>query len=305
MNPAGLINILVALLVAPFFIGVINRTKAIFGGRTGRPLLQMYFDLAKLVRKGAVYSRTTSWVFRAGPVVGLSAVALSLVVLPFGSLPALVSFPGDFVLFAYLLGLARFATMLAAVDTGSSFEGMGTSREAAFSAFSEPVLFMALLALSRYTGALSLTDMLPALDLTHWVPALPALSMAAGALFIIALVENSRIPVDDPNTHLELTMIHEVMVLDHSGPDFAMISYGSALKLWVFGTLVVGALLPVGGMEAVPAVAASLGAMLFLAVVIGTVESTTARLRLLRVPQFITTAAALAVFSLVLGLVRQ
>jgi formate hydrogenlyase subunit 4 len=304
MNPAGLINILVALLFAPFFIGVINRTKAIFGGRTGRPLLQLYFDLAKLLRKGAVYSRTTSWVFRAGPVTGLSAVALSLVVLPFGSLPALVSFSGDFVLFAYLLGLARFATMLAAVDTGSSFEGMGTSREAAFSAFSEPVLFMALLALSRQTNALSLTDMLPALDLTHWVPALPALSMAAGSLFIIALVENSRIPVDDPNTHLELTMIHEVMVLDHSGPDFAMISYGSALKLWAFGTLVVGALLPVGGMEAVPAVAVSLGAMLFLAVVIGTVESTTARLRLLRVPQLITTAAALAVFSLVLGLVR-
>ena len=153
MDIASFIHLLLAALLAPLLMGVINRTKAAFAGRKGRPLLQGYYDLFKLMRKGAVYSRTTTWVFKAGPVVGLSSVLLALALLPLGGTPAPVSFAGDFVLFAYLLGVARFFTVLAALDTGSAFEGMGASREAAFSAMAEPVLFLSLLVFARQGGA--------------------------------------------------------------------------------------------------------------------------------------------------------
>ena len=177
--------------------------------------------------------------FRAGPVVGLSAVVAAGLLMSFGGAPALLPFPGDFVLFAYLLGLARFFTALAALDTGSSFEGMGASREVTFASFAEPALFLCLVVLVRATGSLSLSGMLRAGLPEIWHTQGPALLLAAVALLAVALAENARIPVDDPNTHLELTMIHEVMVLDHSGPDLALIQYGASLKLFLFGALVV------------------------------------------------------------------
>jgi len=302
MDAEALIHIGIALLLAPLFLGVVNRTKAVFAGRQGRPLLQAYFDLAKLLRKGAVYSRTTTWVFRAGPVIGLSAVLMSLTLLPFGGQGALISFKGDFVLFAYLLGLARFSTVMAAMDVGSSFEGMGASREVTFSALAEPVLFLCFLALARHTGVFSFSEMLPAISYSTWTHAGPALVLVASALFLVTLAENSRIPIDDPNTHLELTMIHEVMVLDHGGPDFAFIQYGSALKLWAFSALVVGTLLPIGGIDLPTGVVLSTAGTFILAVMVGAVESTMARLRLLRVPQYMAGAAAFAVFALVIAL---
>ena len=220
----ALLHVSALLALPPLVLGVVNRTKAIVGGRKGQPLLQAYFDLAKLLRKGAVYSRTTSWVFRAGPIVGLAAIASAGLLLSMGGAPALVSFGGDFVLFAYLLGLARFATALAALDTGSAFEGMGAAREVTFASLAKPALFLVLLVLARATGTLSLSGMLGPGLAAAWGHAAPALVLAAIALFVVALAENSRIPVDDPNTHLELTMIHEVMVLDHSGPDILLVA---------------------------------------------------------------------------------
>jgi formate hydrogenlyase subunit 4 len=233
-------------------------------------------------------------------VLGLAAVATAGLMLAVAGEPALISFTGDFVLFAYLLGLARFATALAALDTGSSFEGMGAAREVTFSSLAEPALFLCLVVLARATGALSLSRMLGEGLSEAWSTSGPALVLTALALFVVALAENSRIPVDDPNTHLELTMIHEVMVLDHSGPDLAFILYGASLKLFLFGALVVRLTLGFRFQSPWLALVSFLGGMVAFAVLVGTVESSMARLRMSRVPQMLVGASVLSVFALVL-----
>lgn len=295
------LHVLIALIMAPLLPGIINRTKAFFGGRTGQPLLQLYFDLGKLLQKGAVYSRTTTWVFRAGPVVGLAAVLCALALVPIGGSPAPVAFPADLVLLAYLLGLMRFFTVIAALDTGSSFEGMGASREVQFAMLAEPALFLGLAAVARVTHSVSLSMMYSRVADGLWLTAGPALVLVSFALLVVFLTENARIPVDDPATHLELTMIHEVMVLDHSGPDFAMILYGAALKLWVLGALLVGLVLPVRTGDTWLDGVVAVGGLIGLAVLIGIVESTMARFKLVRVPQLLVGAGVLSVLALVLG----
>jgi formate hydrogenlyase subunit 4 len=288
------------LLAPPLLLGVIGRVKAVVAGRRGPPLLQPYRDLLRLARKGAVYSRTTTWVFRAGPVVGLAAVLCAGLLLPMGAPASAVSFGGDFVLLASLLGLARFATVMAALDTGSSFEGMGAAREVTFSALAEPALFLGLVSLVRSTGGLDLTHVLGDGLAASWRSDGPALLLVALALFLVALAENARIPFDDPATHLELTMVHEVMVLDHSGPDLALIEYGAAAKLYLFGALVVKLALGARFQDPVAAFAAFALGQLAFAAAIGVVESSTARLRLVRVPQLLAGASILSGFALVL-----
>lgn len=300
-TPASIAHVVLAMLLAPLLPGVINRVKAWCAGRRGPPLLQAYYDLQKLIQKGAVYSKTTTWIFIAGPVVGLACVITALLIVPLGGVPGLLAFSGDFLLAAYLLGLMRFFTILAALDTGSSFEGMGASREAFFSALAEPALLLGLAALATQSHSLSLSAMYAAVEWTAMTSfAGPALLLVAAALLIVFLAENARIPVDDPNTHLELTMIHEVMVLDHGGPDFAMIQYAAMLKLWVLGTLLVGIVVPVRTQWLPVDLAAGIAGMLALAVVVGLIESTIARLRLVRVPQFLVAASVLSILALVL-----
>jgi formate hydrogenlyase subunit 4 len=291
-----------ALVLAPLLPGLANRTKAILAGRTGPPLLQAYHDLAKLLRKGAVYSRTTTWVFRAGPIVGLAALLLATAVVPFGTVPAGLAFPGDGVFLAALLGLARFWTVLAALDTGSSFEGMGASREVTFAALAEPALLLGLAAVSCATDRLSLSAMLPGVTPQVWLHQGPAMALVVTALFLVYLAENARIPVDDPATHLELTMIHEVMVLDHGGVDLAFIQYASALKLWVLGALVTGLAVPVRTGTAWVDGVAALAGLAAVAILTGLVESSMARLRLVHVPQLLVGAGVLSVLALVLVL---
>ena len=301
MNAASIIHVLLALALAPLLPGIINRTKARVAGRRGQPVLQLYYDLAKLLRKGAVYSRTTTWVFRAGPTVGLAAVLVALGTVPLGGAAGLVSFEGDLLLFAYALGLARFFTVLAALDTGSAFEGMGASREVTYSALVEPALLLGLAALARQAGSLSLAGIYAAVSPEMlMVRGGAAALLVAAAFFIVMLAENARIPVDDPNTHLELTMIHEVMVLDHGGPDFAFIQYASALKLWILGALFVGVVVPVRG-DGFVSGAAALGGLAAVAVTVGVIESVMARLRLVRVPQLLAAATVLAILALVVG----
>jgi formate hydrogenlyase subunit 4 len=288
------------LLLPPLLLGIVNRVKAIVAGREGPPVLQLYFDVWKLLHKGAVYSRTTTWVFRAGPAVGLAAIATAGTMLPVAGQPAVFSFAGDFVLFAYLLALSRFATALAALDTGSSFEGMGAAREVSFASMAEPALFLVLVVMARATGSLSLSGMLGPALAPAWRAAAPALLLSGIALFVVALAENSRIPVDDPNTHLELTMIHEVMVLDHSGPDLAFILYGASLKFFLFGALFVRLVIDVSASGIWASEAAFVAGLLGFAVLVGIVESVMARLRLTRVPQMLVGASVLSVFALVL-----
>ena len=205
-------------------------------------------------------------------------------------------------LFANLLGLLRFMTVIAALDTGSSFEGMGASREVLFAALAEPALLLGLAAVCLETRRISLSEMLAEITTTTWANQGPALALVVAGLGIVLVAEAARIPVDDPTTHLELTMIHEVMVLDHGGPDLAFILYGSALKLWVLGALLVGLAVPVRSGHPLLDAAAFVGGMAVLAAVIGIVESTMARLRLVRVPKLLIGATALAVLAVVLVL---
>jgi formate hydrogenlyase subunit 4 len=302
MIAAALLRLILPLGLSPLLLGVINRTKAIVAGRKGQPLLQSYFDLAKLLQKAPVYSRTTTWVFRAGPIVGLAALLLAAGLVPFGGASAPLAFDGDMILFVYLLGLLRLFTVLAALDTGSSFEGMGASREVAFSALAEPALLLGLAAIARQTGSLSLSAMYAGLGAEAWVQAGPAMAMLTGGLLIVFLAENARIPVDDPTTHLELTMIHEAMVLDHSGPDLAFIAYGAAVKLWLLAALLVGVVVPVHSGRWWIDLAAGLAGMVGLSILTGLVESSMARWRLLRVPQLLIGAGALSALALVLVL---
>jgi formate hydrogenlyase subunit 4 len=290
---------LVILIVPPFMLGVIAKTKARFGGRVGPPLLQPYFDLAKLLRKGSVFSRTTTWVFRAGPVVGLVAAIVAAALVPIGDGPAIASFDGDFLLLAYLLGLARFFTMAAALDTGSAFEGMGAAREATFACLAEPAFILGLLAVARAAGSISLSGFLGHRVAETWPVAGPSFVLVAAGLFVVMLAENSRIPVDDPNTHLELTMIHEVMVLDHGGPALGFILYGAAVKLFLFAAILIRLVVPITE----PAWAAWLAlpaGVVVVSIAIGVVESTMARLKLTHVPAFLLAACLLCALGVVL-----
>lgn len=287
-----------ALIMAPLLPGIINRVKSISAGRVGPPLLQTYFDLYKLVRKGAVYSTTTTFVFRAGPVVCLGALVMAALLLPFGGTPGIISFSGDLLLFIYLFGLLRFFCVLAALDTGSSFEGMGASREMWIASLAEPALLVGLIALVRITHTFSLSGAILSIQIAKG--AIPALVLIAAAFFLVFLAENSRIPVDDPNTHLELTMIHEVMVLDHGGPDFALIQYTAALKLWVLGSLIINTILPFGSGHLLASSGIAVLAMFALAVVVGLIESSMGRLRLTRIPQLLIIACAFSVLALMM-----
>ncbi len=294
-----LVHVLVVLVLPPLLLGIINKTKAFVAGRRGPPLLQAYYDLGKLFRKGLVFSTTTTWVFRASPIVGIVTALVASLFVPLGNHPAPVSFGGDLVLFAYLFGLARFFTVAAALDTGSPFEGMGAAREATFACLAEPALFLGLLVLVKRSASLSLGVMLGAGLPTEWRGAGAPLVLVVVSLFIVLLAESCRIPFDDPNTHLELTMIHEVMVLDHSGPAFGMILYGAALKLFVVGALVARLAVPFEGDPWLGWVVFAL-AMTLLAVGIGIVESVMARLRMRQVPSLLVAACLLSSFGIIL-----
>jgi formate hydrogenlyase subunit 4 len=287
-----------ALLVMPFlFTGIIQRVKSLWSGRKGPPLFQSAFDLLRLLRKAPVYSATTTPLFRIAPWVYLMTALGSAVLTPSLGAAPLVSFPFDFIWFAYVWGLGRVGIMLAALDTGSAFEGMGSAREATFSTLLEPVLFLTIGTLCLSSGANTLHEAL--LPHAHTSDASFVVSLLAGAALLIVLqVEASRMPVDDPTTHLELTMVHEVMVLDHSGPDLAAIQYGSATKLYVAGAIIATLLNPWAGHGLWLGAASNLALSLLVAVTVGTVESLIARLRLRAVPKYIGLALSAAALGL-------
>ena len=304
-----LLQFVLALALAPLVPGIINRVKAKFAGRHGKPILQLYYDIAKLIRKGEVISDTATWVFTAGPVVSMVTAVLALALLPLGGVASPFGFNGDFILCAYLLGMGRFATVLAALDTGSPFEGMGASREALFGAIGEPVLFLSFLALVSTAMSMgipstevSISSLFCGFSPVAWVTGRPEIMLLVLAMAVLLLVENCRIPVDDPNTHLELTMIHEVMVLDHSGPNLAFILYGASVKLWIFSALLAGLVLP--AMSVWAYTLSMLAAIFVVAVLVGIIESIMARLRMHVVPALIGLAGAVATFVLILTLVR-
>ncbi len=293
------------IVFAPFlFIGVVNRIKAIWAGRRGAPLLQPFYDFFKLMKKAEVISSTTSFVFRISPSVNAAAVITAFLILPLPGSGSIISFTGDFVLFSYLLAFGKFFTVIAALDTGSSFEGMGAARETTFSTIVEPAFFILLGTLALITGHTSFSSVIAALQFAPFYTILVKILFAV-SLFIMLLAEGSRVPVDDPNTHLELTMIHEVMVLDYSGPDLAFILYASSLKMVLLSALIAGLLIPAGGLQLFQLL--SFGGVIFItAVAVGLIESLIARARMSHVPQFLflMTALSITAFAVVIFFLR-
>ena len=292
-----------AILLAPLFAGIIFKVKAFFGGRLGSPLLINYYTLIKLMKKGSVYSNSTTVIFKLGPIISLCSAIVVLMFLPIAGRAPIFSFNGDIIFILYLLGLGRFFTIAAAMDTASPFEGMGAAREAYFPIICEAAMFMILIFFFRLTGELQLSAYFAGgSTIALWNLAGAPLLFIVIAFFIILLTENSRVPVDDPATHLELTMIHEVMVLDHSGPDFGLIELGSFCKLFFYSTIVSRLILPFDyGLSALTFGLFLVG-LVIVYVAIGVTESVIARYRMDKVPQFILTSFALVFFATIITL---
>jgi formate hydrogenlyase subunit 4 len=302
MNYTSLVFPICAWLISPLLFGVINRIKSLFAGRKGPSVFQLYFDVIKLLQKGSVYSRTTTLITRIAPATTLACMILATMILPWGGMSAPVTFAGDFILLIYLLGLARFATVLLALDTGSAFEGMGASREVQFAALAEPALFLGFIVLILHTGSLGLSEISSSISVTDWQTSAALLVMVSFAWFFILLTENSRIPVDDPNTHLELTMIHEVMILDASGPDLAFIEYASSLKLWIFSALLVNLVVPLRFANFWQQAIVFIIGIFLVNILVGIIESVLARLKLLQVPIILISSASLGLIALMIKL---
>ena len=233
-----MLSLILILIAAAFFTGVIIRVKSISSGRKGPGIFQPLFDVVRLFKKGVVYSETTSFVFKVAPTIYFSSVVMAMLVVPFGQSKGILSFDGDFIFFAYILALGKFFSIISAMDTGSSFEGMGASREALYSMFAEPAFFILMGSLALLTGYTNFHEMFAALHIGSYISYALAI-LGTFVLMMIAMVENSRMPIDDPKTHLELTMVHEVMILDNSGFDLGLILTAGYLKLAIYGALVV------------------------------------------------------------------
>jgi formate hydrogenlyase subunit 4 len=292
-----MVSILLILFCSIFFSGIILRTKSITSGRKGPGIMQPVKDVIRLFRKGSVYSETTSIIFRIAPVIYFSSVLMACLVIPFGPYRGIVSFNGDFIFFAYILALGKFFSIIGAMDTGSSFEGMGASREALFSMFAEPAFFILLGSFALLTGYTSFYDIFVSLHLgssiTYTLGAL-----AAFVLLMIAMIENSRMPVDDPKTHLELTMVHEVMILDNSGFDLGLILTAGYLKFAMYGAIISGFFM--GGLPVAIALPLFLFIQFLFAVAVGLIESFMARFRMSHNAQFILALSSVS-FLIFLG----
>ena len=233
-----MLSLILILIAAAFFTGVIIRVKSISSGRKGPGIFQPLFDVVRLFKKGVVYSETTSFDFKIAPTIYFSSVVMAMLVVPFGQSKGILSFDGDFIFFAYILALGKFFSIISAMDTGSSFEGMGASREALYSMFAEPAFFILMGSLALLTGYTNFHEMFAALHIGSYISYALAI-LGTFVLMMIAMVENSRMPIDDPKTHLELTMVHEVMILDNSGFDLGLILTAGYLKFAIYGALVV------------------------------------------------------------------
>lgn len=290
-----------AVLIAPLLPAVIQKVKAYFAGKQGPPLLINYYTMFKLFKKGSVYSTSTSFVFKLGPVVGFSTSLMMLLYFPMAEIAPIFSFHGDVLILFYLMGLGRFFTILAALDTASPFEGMGAAREAFFSTLAEMTIFGILILFFRLTGSLSFHEFFSGDHMISLIGEYGALLiLVVVGLYIVMLTENSRVPVDDPATHLELTMIHEVMILDHSGPDLALIELGSWFKLLFYAGFLARIIDPFHANNIIVNGLIFYGVVTFIYITIGVVESITARYKMPMVPKFILTPFILIFFVTIL-----
>ncbi|HIQ89209.1 TPA: NADH-quinone oxidoreductase subunit H [Candidatus Galligastranaerophilus faecipullorum] len=296
-----ILNLIIVLFVPFLMLGVIKKTKAFWGGRYGAPVFQPLYDFVKLMKKDFVISKTTSGVFRITPVIVIASALFAALFVPLASSSAIINIPAGFILFAYILGFSKFFSLIGAMDTGSSFEGMGASREACFTTIVEPAFFMLLASIMALSGNFTFDSLSKIIEISGAYGVLICV-FAVLALFIMILTEGSRVPVDDPATHLELTMIHEVMILDNSAADLALITWASGIKMLLLSSLIAAIVIP-QGLSTTVSTLCYLALMFVISVIIGTIESATARIRMSHVFEFIfvMSSFALVVLSLVVA----
>jgi len=298
-----MVSFLLVILASLFFTGIVIRTKSITSGRKGPGIFQPMKDIFRLWRKGSVYSKTTSFIFKIAPTAYFSSVLMAILMIPHGDYRGIISFDGDFVMFAYILAFGKFLMIIAALDTGSSFEGMGASREALFSMLVEPAFFILMGSFALFTGHTSFQGIFSSLHYGSYIAYMLG-GLATFVFVLIAMIENSRMPVDDPKTHLELTMVHEVMILDNSGFDLGTIMYTANLKFAMYGAIISNFF--IGALPLEISIPLFLLIQVGFAVTVGVIESFMARFRMGHNPQFIfiLTSVSLLIFFgvlLVLG----
>jgi len=279
-----MISFILIIMASLFFTGIIIRTKSITSGRKGPGIFQPLKDSIRLFKKGAVYSKTTSFIFRVAPSIYFASIIMAIMVIPLGEYKGIISFESDFVFFAYILGTGKFFSIISALDTGSSFEGMGASREALFSMLAEPAFFILMGSFALLSGHTSFQEIFASLHFGSYISYILGI-LATFVLVMITLVENSRMPIDDPKTHLELTMVHEVMILDNSGFDLGMILYGTNLKFAMYGALIAN--LFMGSFPLYLTIPIFFGIQVLFAIAVGMLESFTARFRMSHNAQYI------------------
>ena len=301
----NLAQVLVLVLAAPALRGVIARLKALIQRRQGASILRPYADLLKLFRKQELLPETASWVFRMAPVISFATLIVAAAFVPVLSATSLLSMRADFFLFVYILALGKFFVSLGALDGGSSFGGMGGSREALVSVLSEAPLLLAVISLAMLSRTLSISEIASWTLQQNFFDVSPVHVLAFAAFAIVAVAETGRLPVDNPTTHLELTMLHEAMVLEYSGPSLALIEWSQAIKLNVVSALIIALFCPWGFAGGLTVTSLSLALLIYLfkvALLAGTValvESSVAKLRMYAVPDFLRVASALAILAVV------
>jgi formate hydrogenlyase subunit 4 len=301
----GILNMMFVLLISPLFISLIKKVKAHAQKRKGPPLLQTYRNLAKLLKKETIYSQNSSWIMRITPIVNVAVLLVASLFVPMLFIPQPTDLVGNIILFIYLLALAKFFMALSGLDAGSTFGGMGSSREMAISALIEPVAIVVFAALAFAFKTLNIPDMLRG-ALASNVLVNPVLILTSISLFIVLIVESARVPVDNPETHLELTMIHEAMILEQTGKNLAMMELSSSMKQLLLMGLLINILVPWGLTQefTIPSILIALGAFFLkaavLAIIIGLFESSCAKSRLFRLPGLFALAFFLSIITLII-----
>ncbi|MFO7447841.1 MAG: NADH-quinone oxidoreductase subunit H [Ignavibacteriaceae bacterium] len=294
-----IVSVFLVLGLAPLFVGLVNKQKAIFTGRAGAGIFQPYYDLKRILRKETIRAHNASFISSISPVINLIALVTAAAMLPNGFSRPLISFEGDIILFAYMLGLARFFQILAAMDIGSSFEGMGAAREATFAVFAEPIFFFTLGSIAFISGLTSIYEIFYSIRLDN-VSYIIFIVVCSISVFILAVTECSRMPVDDPNTHLELTMIHEVMILDNSGVDLFLYQYSSYVKLFIYAILEASFFYPFSVQSYTAGVIIFIVVIVMLSAALATVETVASRFKMINIPHYLLFATAIGILNLLI-----
>ena len=298
-----IINLLILIFMPFLMLGIIKKTKAFWGGRKGASIFQPLFDFIKLIKKELVISKTTTSIFNIAPAVSLGVSLFASLFVPFLGYGAIIDIPFGLIAFSYILGFGKFVSIISAMDTGSSFEGMGANREACFTSMVEPAFFITMASIMALSGNYTLSCLKDILKSAGHYGILITV-FAVIVLFLMILIECSRVPMDDPETHLELTMIHEVMILDNSSIDLGLFTYANALKMLLFSSLI--------GLMVIPSslsfglnILAYLGLFILISIIIGTIESGMARIRLSHIFEFVFIMSSFALIVLSLTVVRM